>query len=159
MIEERPMPPTQADHGTETPPILRNADASSWPSRLLFGSVFLAIAIIVAFFALVDPTEAPLYPKCPLLSASGLHCPTCGASRALHALVHGEWQVALDRNAFVVGAFPLVGTYLIAHVFQLRLRKCAPEFPTRLVLTAVILMLAFGIARNIPIAPLSQLAP
>ncbi len=127
--------------------------------RLILGGVFLAVAGILAFFAFADPTQLDYYPACPLHSATGLYCPTCGGSRALHALLHGQWQIALDRNAFLVGAIPFTGAYLIAHCLRYRWMGRSPEFPKSFVLISVIVLALFGIARNLPIASLSELAP
>ncbi|WP_205525748.1 DUF2752 domain-containing protein [Pyxidicoccus trucidator] len=43
--------------------------------------------------------ELPGWP-CPLQSAVGLPCPGCGLSRAMTALLHGEWRTALSWHLF-----------------------------------------------------------
>lgn len=41
----------------------------------------------------------PTWP-CPFRSALGVPCPGCGLSRAMTALLHGEWRSALTWHAF-----------------------------------------------------------
>ena len=149
----------QATSQEAEPPVLSARPATDRALRLLCVGMPVALAAVVVFFALVDPTELPIFPQCPLHSATGLHCPTCGASRAFHAVTHGDWQLALGRNALVVLATPLAWGYLIALLVRARRTRQGPQFPTRLTLISAIVLVAFGIARNLPIPPLSQLAP
>jgi hypothetical protein len=57
-------------------------------------SVALALAVI-PFVGLV-----PL--PCVFKAVTGLPCPTCGATRAVVALSHGDWSSALRLNPLVV---------------------------------------------------------
>jgi hypothetical protein len=54
-----------------------------------------------------DPEESSLYPSCYLLQSTGLKCGGCGVLRATHALLHGEWRLALQQHPLWVGALPL----------------------------------------------------
>jgi hypothetical protein len=75
------------------------ADASvapaAGPSRLTrwlcaSGAVGLCAAGL-GFVYLVDPNPADNpYPRCLLKVATGIDCPGCGGTRALHALLHGD---------------------------------------------------------------------
>src|SRR5258708_5652874 len=61
-----------------------------------------------AFLYAVDPNRHSVYPQCLLYKATGIYCAGCGATRALHALLHGRVVEALHDNALFVAALPLL---------------------------------------------------
>jgi hypothetical protein len=74
---------------------------------------WVAIAAVVVAVLLVlfvfDPATALFYPNCMFHSVTGLDCPFCGTSRALHQLLHGHFVAAWRLNPLVVVALPLIG--------------------------------------------------
>lgn len=73
--------------------------------------VVIAAAVAAGLLVLfvLDPATAPFYPNCMFHSVTGLDCPVCGTSRALHHLLHGHFVAAWRLNALVVVALPLIG--------------------------------------------------
>src|SRR5271156_7018418 len=61
-----------------------------------------------AFLYAVDPNRHAVYPQCLLYNATGIYCAGCGATRAVHALLHGRVLEALHDNALLVAALPLL---------------------------------------------------
>ena len=61
-----------------------------------------ALALIFVF----DPAAHSFYPACPLHALTGLDCPTCGALRAVHLLLHGDIRAAFALNPFLFFAVP-----------------------------------------------------
>ena len=133
----------------------RPAPASSRRQRgalrgplLWLGAALAATAVVAA----VDPNEPGHYPTCPLLASTGLYCPGCGTLRALHALAHGDVSTALARNPLTVLAVP-VGMWLWLRWARVRwggasaVRTAAPAWVQW---GAATLVVAFGIARNLP---------
>ncbi|HEU4520522.1 MAG TPA: DUF2752 domain-containing protein [Thermoanaerobaculia bacterium] len=55
-------------------------------------------AVIVYAF---DPATARFYPPCAFHALTGLQCPGCGGTRALHALLHGDVGAAMRLNPFL----------------------------------------------------------
>ncbi|MDP9193108.1 MAG: DUF2752 domain-containing protein [Acidobacteriota bacterium] len=60
------------------------------------------------------PVTTAFYPQCVFKQASGLDCPGCGTTRALHALLHGRFGEALRLNAMlfalmIAGGFAVPG--------------------------------------------------
>jgi hypothetical protein len=54
------------------------------------------------------PAENSYYPGCQFHSLTGLHCPGCGTTRALHAILHGQVAQALAYNAVAFVAMPVL---------------------------------------------------
>ena len=94
----------------------------------------------------VDPTGGPTI--CPFKAWTGLDCPGCGATRAAHQLLNGH-----------VLAVPFVLWWLGAWLVDALGGPTLPGLrPSPAVLRVVIVVLVlFGIARNLPVAPLSWL--
>jgi Protein of unknown function (DUF2752) len=84
---------------------------------------------------------------CPFHAATGLWCPGCGGTRALRALLRGHVVTALGFNALTLVA-PLVALcWLVRRPSR------------RAIVTAAVAVVAFTVARNLPVAPLRALAP
>src|SRR5437764_4964358 len=54
----------------------------------------------------VDPAMSHLYPRCAFHELTGLQCPGCGTTRALHHLLHGDVAGAFRLNAMLFVAIP-----------------------------------------------------
>ena len=112
-----------------------------------------AVAVGAAWllFFLIDPAAQLLLPPCPFHSFTGLNCPGCGATRALHSMANGNLVAALKLNALVVLGLPL--GCLIA------IRRKRHDLPVWCLRTLSIGIVLFGFARNIPLFPFILLAP
>jgi hypothetical protein len=75
-------------------------------TQIVLGTCACAAASL--FVYAVDPSRHAVYPQCLLYNATGLYCAGCGATRALHALLHGRVLDALHDNALFVAALPVV---------------------------------------------------
>src|ERR1022692_1618722 len=79
----------------------------------------IAVAVIVtvlgvagaAFFFLVNPSSVMFLPRCPLYTTTGIYCPGCGSTRALHELLRGHWLAALQLNALFTLSLPCLGIF------------------------------------------------
>jgi hypothetical protein len=124
----------------------------------------LAAAVIVPVGATVlysfPPTEYGFYPRCFFFMLTGLHCPGCGATRCVHALLHGEVEQALAYNALFVLFSPfllILGLHFAYTTW--RGRPSGGRLPAGSLYLLLIVLVAFWILRNIDIYPLSLLAP
>ena len=121
----------------------------------VFGVIVAAVAVLFFF----NPTATGFYPRCLFHEMTGLYCPGCGSTRALHCLLHGDVGAALHDNALAVLAVPFIAGILLARVA----RRQPPIATSKLGLSWIGLLLAvilvFGVVRNIPRRPFSLLAP
>jgi hypothetical protein len=111
---------------------------------LLFG------AVAAALFAF-DPARVSIFPPCVFHRLTGLWCPGCGTTRALHQLVHGNLTAAFHLNPLAISMLPVAG-YLVARGDS---RALKPVWIWALLGVIV----AFGVLRNIPAYPFTLLAP
>lgn len=105
-----------------------------------------------------DPAGSPL-PLCPFHALTGLHCPGCGAARALHLLLHGRIPAAFRMNPLAVAGAPLLFAWLAAVLLRLWRGKPLPALPRWLPWAALAVIVLFTAARNLPWMPFSWLAP
>jgi hypothetical protein len=124
------------------------------------GTVGIVVASSAVLF-LCDPSTSTLYPPCPFHTLTGLYCPGCGTARALHELLHGHPKEAFDLNPLMVLMLPFLGYSLMSYaIFETRERSLPGTFTSPfwgwLMLWVI---LAYWVLRNIPLYPLSLLAP
>jgi hypothetical protein len=134
---------------------LRVSARSAW---LLATSAAVASVPVLYRF---NPLEVHFYPRCPLYVLTGIYCPGCGALRAGHALLHGHLLTALDYNALLVVAAPFLAWALAAQAVHALTGRRIPTHQLSGVESRAImwLFIAFMVLRNLPIYPLSVLAP
>jgi len=125
---------------------------------LILPALLIAVAAVFYFF---DPARLAIFPRCPFFVITGYYCPGCGSQRAIHSFLHFRWADVIHYNILV---FPAV-LFITYHYAALLLkRKFGISFPDILynkkipwiILTIVI---AFWIARNIPVEPFIWLSP
>ena len=124
----------------------------------IVSAVGVAGAVLLYF---VEPTTAPLFPMCPFHALTGLHCPGCGTSRALHQLLHGDIVAALDFNVLSTLFVPVIAWTWISHGLQTMGHRPLPSIQWRpaALWTLLAVVVLFWIARNLPFYPLTVLAP
>jgi hypothetical protein len=113
---------------------------------------------VVGYF---EPTTTGFFPVCPLYSLTGFACPGCGLTRGFHALFHGDVLGALDYNAMLPFFTALIGFGFVSLVyFAARGRRIPVNLlhPNALWVFFV-LLLVFGVTRNLPWYPFTVLFP
>ena len=96
------------------------------------------------------PALMRYFPPCPFHFATGLYCPGCGATRAVYHLLHGDLILVFRNNLLFLPA--------LGFLIWLGLRRketLHPAVPT----VFIVLVVLFGILRNLPWAPFTLLAP
>ena len=80
--------------------------SSSFSSALLASAALVAGATVIFLF---DPSAYSFYPRCVFHAVTGLDCPGCGSTRAMHALLHGRVGEAFRYNPMLFAAFGVFG--------------------------------------------------
>lgn len=112
-----------------------------------------AIVVLVglgALYFLFNPGYYSIFPKCPVLTLTGLKCPGCGSQRAIHHLLHFDIPGAFGQNALLVLSLPIIAILLYAEA----VRKSRPGFYMKLHNTTfmwgyVVVAISWCIYRNI----------
>ena len=116
---------------------------------MVFGLAALGGAVVLYFF---NPTSYHFYPVCQFHHLTGLNCPGCGATRALYALLHGDLITALHDNGLFLVLLATAG--LRGGWFWVNRRRGRPNgpfLPPRYVIPLVVIIIAFGVLRNLPV--------
>jgi Protein of unknown function (DUF2752) len=123
----------------------------------------VAAVAATGFLATHDPAAAGArYPTCVFRQMTGLWCPGCGLTRGTYELLHGHVGSALSFNVFTPLAILVV---VAAWVTWLRISWGRPQIhlPKQAVrwmaVLLPILILGYGVLRNLPAGPLKALAP
>lgn len=121
-------------------------------------TAMLGGAGVVAYF---DPSRAHFLPVCPLYTLTGFACPGCGLTRGFHALFHGDVLTALDFNA-LIPVWLVIFSYVFISLILTAIRgKGLPMWATRpaFLWVFMVVLLLFGVVRNIPAWPFTILFP
>jgi len=126
----------------------------SWP--MLIAVFALAGACAMLFF--FKPGQYWFYPVCHFYTMTGLYCPGCGSSRALHELLHGNLVEAMRLNALLLlglaGSAWLLARYAWARMHR---RRASFAVPSRWLWALLGVAVVFTFLRNLP--AFSWLAP
>jgi hypothetical protein len=127
--------------------------------------MIIAIATtVLIYIRLFDPTAATgshLYPPCPFHALTGLYCPGCGSTRALHQLLHGHLAAAFGFNPLMILALPFIAYAFTSCALVALIGRSLPKvfIPPLMIRALFGLIVLFWIARNIPFYPFTLLAP
>ena len=135
-----------------------NTKRSARLAAVLSGIAIAAVAALYLYFH--NPHQYPL--PCLFHIVTGLYCPGCGAGRASYSILHGRFYTAFRYNPMYVMLIPFLGIYIAArmidwiltggnHVDQKINQKC--------LYVVLVIVVGFGIVRNIPIYPFTLLVP
>jgi len=81
--------------------------------RIQVAAIWLVVAGAATYLFLFDPAKGTGYPACPFRLLTGLQCPGCGSTRALHQLLHGHPVAAFEFNPLLVISLPLLALALV----------------------------------------------
>jgi len=112
--------------------------------------VWVSAATVVVVLACADPSSSRWFPPCPFHALTGLDCPGCGSTRALHALLHGHVGAAINFNLLTLPGLAMVALGF-GQQHSERLRKW--WLPLNRPKVILVVVLAFWLLRNLPFEP------
>ena len=135
----------------------RRSALRPWLWLALTGVVLIGVGLLFAF----DPAGSGIFPPCPFHTITGLHCPGCGTTRALHQVLHGNLPAAFALNPLMILSLgPIIYWFVSASVRRLSGRQLPTVFiPAAWIWGLLGVVLLFWVLRNIPAYPLNLLAP
>ncbi len=125
--------------------------------RRMLPVVATAIGALVGagYLRAVDPNVPGHYPGCPSQTFLGVDCPGCGGMRGTYDLLHGDIAGMLDDNILLIIAIPALLIAFAVWAYRAWTGRRPNLTPTqqaqrsRLMVTALIVVLAFGVVRNL----------
>ncbi|WP_322970991.1 DUF2752 domain-containing protein [Faecalibacter sp. LW9] len=121
-------------------------------------SFLLIIGLCVYFYQFNPSANEGYFLRCPTNSIFGINCPGCGVQRAIHHLLHLELVEAFRANALFVLSLPFI--FFIGIDFILGTKKTTRIPTNRMVwIGLLLLVLLFGIMRNVSVYPFTLLSP
>ena len=129
---------------------------------LIITTIVIVLGLMLSLYFFYDPTKhGSPFPKCPFHQLTGLHCPGCGSQRAINKILNGNILEGIRHNYLIVLASFVIGYQLVYFLITNYTSKTMTNLfhntkVTRLILVLVIL---FWLLRNIPVFPLTELAP
>jgi hypothetical protein len=122
----------------------------------------IAISSTVFFvFNNINPSVSSFFPPCPFHKLTGLYCPGCGSLRALHQLLHGNISKSFNYNPLMILSLPFIIYSFLSYIIEEIIGKSLPKIfiPAFYIWILLVIILLFGILRNIRIYPFYLLAP
>jgi len=131
-------------------------DTRSRRRRMLPVAATGLVAVIgTLYLRAVDPNVPGHYPGCPSQTFLGIDCPGCGGMRGTYDLLHGDVAGMLDHNILLVVALPVAVVAFTVWAFRAWAGRYPRYSPTvqaqrsRWMVIALVLVLAFGVVRNL----------
>lgn len=124
---------------------------------LCAGAAALCGAVYLYFH---DPYRHPI--PCTFYLLTGLYCPGCGAGRACYSILHLRFVDAFCYNPLMTILLPLIGLYIAVRAADWGItggNHIDGKISAKALLWLLVIILIYGILRNIPVFPFTLLAP
>jgi hypothetical protein len=127
-------------------------------TRFTVVAIWIMIALGGLYLYFFEPGKTGFFPACPFRMLTGLSCPGCGVTRALHQIVHGHFAAAFMLNPLFLISIPFI---LIAFLRYSIIvmgggvpRKNA--LPPNYIYAIFFIVMTFWIFRNTPFYPFAS---
>src|SRR5262245_232827 len=126
-----------------------------WNRRTTLLGIWMLLLLGAIYVFTFEPGRNGFFPPCIFRLLTGLQCPGCGSTRALHQLLHGHFFAAFTLNPLFVIAIPLLLYALLRHT-TLSFQGITPKpnaLPARYIYLIFVVIVSFWIVRNTPLYP------
>jgi hypothetical protein len=126
-----------------------------WNRRITLLSIWGLLLLGALYVFAFEPGKTGIFPPCVFRQLTGLQCPGCGSTRALHQLLHGHFVTAFTLNPLFVIATPLL-LYVLLKYTTMSFRGITPKpnaLPARYIYLIFVVIVSFWILRNTPLYP------
>jgi len=104
-------------------------------------------AVLLLF---VNPNQpGNLLPKCPFKLLTGLNCPGCGATRMVHALLHGDVVGAFHYNAVLLTLGVPLAVWLFSRWTRDKWTGERRSVPKQVGFAVLVVAAVWGVGRNL----------
>lgn len=133
-----------------------------WQFRLLISVIILLILLAESCFLYYHSPKETRWLICIVYALTGCYCPGCGAGRACYCILHGQIYQAFRYNPLLVILLPWIGLYLALCAGQWLFtgrETISRRIPAWILWTLLIIILLYGVLRNVDAYPFALLAP
>lgn len=123
------------------------------PKRYQLAAIYiLSIAMVLILYNFNPATTNNIYPPSISRDLGGFYCPGCGMLRALHQLLHGNWQSALRFNPLLILLLPYFFYWIIPYFLKYfyRINLYSIHHKNLQIIATILTVMIYGILRNIP---------
>jgi hypothetical protein len=141
-----------------TTPQLITVDTARARRQIAVAAMLTVLGVLAAaFFYFVNPSSVAFLPRCPLYTTTGIYCPGCGSTRALHELLRGHWLAALRLNALFTLSLPCLAVF---GLYRWATPDCHRDtWKPQWTWVLLGMVVTFAVLRNVPVFPFTMLAP
>ena len=126
--------------------------------RSTVAGIWLLLIAGAVYLFIFEPGRTGFFPVCLFRLLTGLTCPGCGTTRALHAILHGEIETAFMLNPLLLLASPLL-VYALMRYSVTVMRGGVPRknaVPAPYLYALFFVLMGFWIFRNTPFYPFAS---
>jgi hypothetical protein len=118
-------------------------------------AIWLLLLAGAAYLFVFEPGKSGFFPVCPFRLLTGLTCPGCGSTRAMHQILHGQFVTAFTLNPLLLLAIPFLLFAFLRYTMTV-MRGGVPRpnaLPAPLIYALFVIIVSFWIFRNTPFYP------